>query len=168
MGKREEDGLIFLSNDYTFYGLLMFFGNAIKAKDAASVKKVTELLRRIRVTFHHCVLPWIEPQASFVHMSKIRFFSILSLGQNVDAAQRLRWSLEQKLQNNALNSTLRGFKRILGFVEVKTMLQNAEVAHDEKAVADWLGKAGVPFSYNYHVAERICPEPNCIAQGVSP
>ncbi len=54
----KETGLILLSNDYSFYGLLFFFGKVLEAKEASTVKKVTELMRRIRVTFHLCFMAY--------------------------------------------------------------------------------------------------------------
>ena len=64
-------------------------------------------------------------------------------GLTENDAHQWRWKLEQKLQNDAMNQTLRGFKRILGFVEVRTMLQNRKAASDPDSISEWLKQCGV-------------------------
>ncbi|CAE7474540.1 unnamed protein product, partial [Symbiodinium pilosum] len=70
-----------LANDVVWLGFLKYFADQIEKKAAEEIKKCRQALRRVRVTFHFC--------------------------ESEDAANQLKWTIEQNVDNIASNQTLK-------------------------------------------------------------
>ena len=51
----KEEGVILIANDHIWYGFLIFFAGRVKCNDVRNIKRCTDMLRRIHVTFHMCL-----------------------------------------------------------------------------------------------------------------
>ena len=109
-----------LANDVVWLGFLKYFADQIENKAAEEIKKCRQALRRVRVTFHFC--------------------------ESEDAANQLKWTIEQNVDNIASNQTLKGWKRICGFAAIRDDLHARQLPCNAEAVSTWLSSAKVSVS----------------------
>ncbi|CAK9021842.1 Uncharacterized protein (Fragment) [Durusdinium trenchii] len=119
-GKPRKGNVTTLANEALWFGFLKYFADQIEAKNAPEISKCRNALRRVRVTFHAV--------------------------DSADDAAKKKWSLEQQTQNIAGAQTLRGFKRILGYAEIRESLKAQMLPHNAEAISAWQHTANVQVS----------------------
>ena len=138
-----KQSVIILGNESLWFGLLVAIHKAVRDPahiDAEVVQKLGECLRRIKVTFHLCK------------------------GSQITAK---KWKLDAKAASVNEAQTLRGFKRIHGFMEVAAELECSHQRHDAEAVALFLKAAGVQISSKvlsslFLAHKRLTSAPGCM------
>ena len=78
-----------------------------------------------------------------------------------------RWALDKRTNTTAENQTLRGFKRILGYMEVQSELKRQHLKCDAEAVSAWLQTVGVQMTAKalgplFLVHSRITAASGCL------
>ena len=135
------ESVCILANEAIWFGLLLTIHKSAQGKaDPAILQKLRECLGRVKCTFHFC-------------------------GQN-DVVKE-RWRLDKRTTTTAENQTLRGFKRILGYMEVQSELKRQHLKCDAEAVSAWLQTVGVPMTAKalnplFLVHSRITAASGCL------
>lgn len=110
-----------LHNDVVWFGFLHYLADVIKEKLTKKIIACRHALRRVQVRFILC-------------------------DQGVDRTEQKKWELESTTASVAANQTLRGWKRICGFGEIRQSLKERSMNHSAEAISAWLRKACVDIS----------------------
>ena len=110
-----------LHNDVVWLGFLNYMADVIKLKLTKKIIACRHALRRVQVRFILC-------------------------DQGIDRTEQKKWELESTTASVASNQTLRGWKRICGFGEVRQSLKDRSLNHSADAISAWLRKACVEIS----------------------
>ena len=106
--------LTILGNDVVLFGFLKFMSDMVSQKDTARIKQCRHALRRIRCKFIPC--------------------------QEGDPVEQKKWELESTTQSVASNQTLRGWKKVQGYAQVRSSLQDRCMLATPEAISSWLKK----------------------------
>ena len=116
----QKGNLQVLGNDVMWFGFLKFFASCIRNTDAKRIAMCREALRRVKVKFLLC--------------------------QSDEEAHRMKWTLDQSVNDLAQSQTLRGWKRICGYAAIREELKSRGQPCNGEAVSAWLKKAKVSMA----------------------
>ena len=135
------ESVCILANEAIWFGLLLAIHKSVQGKvNAEIVRQLRECLGRVKCTFHLC---------------------------KQNEVVQARWALDKRTNTTAENQTLRGFKRILGYMEVQSELKRQHLKCDAEAVSAWLQTVGVQMTAKalgplFLVHSRITAASGCL------